>query len=197
MPQKKNPDALELMRAKSVTLSAYADRVAAIVRPLPSGYNRDVQETKGPFIHGTRLALLCVDTMALAVRSLEADADRLTQAMRPELFATDRALELVKRGVPFRKAYRDVGRSLRDLEPFDPVRAVRSRTSSGTSGNLKLDVPRARLDSIRGEMRARHNRVDRALADLAGKPTPDILNPGDRSSSRCESPRPTQAPTPE
>ena len=50
MPQKKNPDGLELLRAKSGTLSAYAVQVKNIVRSLPSGYNRDFQETKEPFL---------------------------------------------------------------------------------------------------------------------------------------------------
>ena len=57
MPQKKNPDGLELIRAKSGTLSSYAMQVKSVIRSLPSGYNRDFQETKEPFMRGARLTI--------------------------------------------------------------------------------------------------------------------------------------------
>jgi len=143
MPQKRNPDGLELVRARSAAISARLLSIKMVLRSLPSGYNRDLQETKGPFLRGCEEGLACVRIMDLTVEKLVVDDAALRAGFTPEIFATDRALQLVAEGVPFRDAYRDVGRSLDKLAAMDPVEAIGRRTSTGTPGNLRLDVPRA------------------------------------------------------
>jgi argininosuccinate lyase len=143
MPQKRNPDGLELVRAKAAAVGADLDAVRSIIRSLPSGYNRDYQLTKAPFFRGCETGLACVRMMDLTVERLKVDAHRLSAGFSPDVFATDAALELVRRGVPFRDAYRQVGASLEKLAAMDPIEAIGRRTSTGTPGNLRLDVPRA------------------------------------------------------
>jgi argininosuccinate lyase len=143
MPQKQNPDALELVRARSAAISACLLSMKSVLRALPSGYNRDLQETKGPYFRGCEDGLACVRIMELTVEKIVVNEPALLAAFKPEIFATDRALQLASEGIPFRDAYREVGRSLDSLGAQDPVMAIARRTSTGTPGNLRLDVPRA------------------------------------------------------
>lgn len=142
MPQKKNPDGLELVRARSAAISARLLSMKMVLRALPSGYNRDLQETKGPYFRGCEEGLGCMRIMDLTIEKLVVNEAALRAAFTPEIFATDRALELVSEGIPFRDAYREVGRSLDTLAGRDPVEAIARRTSTGAPGNLRLDVPR-------------------------------------------------------
>jgi argininosuccinate lyase len=143
MPQKKNPDGLELVRARSAAISAHVLSMKTVLRALPSGYNRDLQETKGPYFRGCEEGLGCVRIMDLTIEKLVVNEPALRAAFAPEIFATDRALELVSEGIPFRDAYREVGRSLETLAGRDPVQSIARTTSTGAPGNLRLDVGRA------------------------------------------------------
>jgi argininosuccinate lyase len=168
MPQKRNPDGLELVRARSATLSACAFRMKSIIRSLPSGYNRDFQETKGPLFDALDVTMGCIGVMHLTFTRLEVDAQRLRGAMVPEIYATDAALDLVAGGESFREAYRSVGTHLDALTGKDPEQALRARTSSGTTGNLRLDVAQRAAAQLRSAVAADRSRVDRALGSLLG-----------------------------
>jgi argininosuccinate lyase len=168
MPQKKNPDALELTRAKSATLSAWATQVKSILRNLPSGYNRDLQETKEPYFRGLDLAGEMVAIMALTFRQLEVVPEALEKAFTPDIFATDAAYELVKKGQTFRDAYRQVGLHLEDLEGRDPHQTIADRTHTGAAGNLGLDGLHRELTARRQAYAADRHRVETALGALAG-----------------------------
>ncbi|HUZ17004.1 MAG TPA: argininosuccinate lyase [Spirochaetia bacterium] len=170
MPQKRNPDALELMRARSASVSACSAQVKGIIRSLPSGYNRDFQETKEPFFKGLDIALSCLRIMKLTVEKLEVHEERLRAALTPELFATDAAIELVRKGTSFRDAYREVGLHLDRLAKRDATASIALRTSSGTSGNLGIERLEANAREWSERAEAERARVDRALAGLAGLP---------------------------
>jgi argininosuccinate lyase len=169
MPQKRNPDGLELVRANAAVVGADLDAVTSVVRGLPSGYNRDYQLTKAPFFRGCETGLACVRIMDLTVSKLAVNVDRLAAGFTPDVFATDQVLELVKQGVPFRDAYRQVGANLETLSSQDPVEAIRRRTSTGTSGNLRLDVPRAAAKKLASALRARREQVSTCIKGLAGR----------------------------
>lgn len=107
MPQKRNPDAVELTRARCRTLVAARAELLDLLRDLPSGYHRDFQLLKSPLFraHDTSLALLSLWTRL--VPALAPDEARLTAAASdPALRATERVLTAVKSGTPFRDAYR-------------------------------------------------------------------------------------------
>lgn len=168
MPQKKNPDALELTRAKSATLSAWAAGVKSVLRGQPSGYNRDLQETKEPYLRGLDLAGQMVAIMDLTFRRLTVNAAALARGFSPDIFATDAAFERVRAGVPFRDAYHEVGRNLAALEGRDPVQTIRDRTHLGAAGNLGLDWVEAQTAERRRRVGADRERLATALRALAG-----------------------------
>jgi argininosuccinate lyase len=166
MPQKKNPDGLELLRAKSGTLSAYAVQVKNIVRSLPSGYNRDFQETKEPFLKGCRLILISLGIMDLTVEKMSVNRENLAKGFTPDIYATDYALELVAGGASFRDAYREVGLNLDVLESRDPAESLKARTYPGTTGNLNLSPAKDALQSLGKERAAVEDRINRAFDKL-------------------------------
>ncbi len=111
MPQKVNPDVIELVRAKTAMMRSYRDAISSIILNLPSGYNGDFKLTKEPLMNGIELSKSCISIMALVMGGLKVNAERCKSAMTPELYATEKALQLVKKGVPFRDAYRKVAES--------------------------------------------------------------------------------------
>ena len=168
MPQKKNPDGLELMRAKSATLSSYVMNVKQVVRSLPSGYNRDFQETKEPYMNGLELAAQCIDIMDLTFSRLQVNRERLEEGFTPEIYATDAAIELVAGGSSFRDAYKEIGLNLESLGSRDPAKVNESRTSTGTGGNLNLGASAAELKLIEEKTSAAKTVLLDAVTALAG-----------------------------
>ena len=172
MPQKRNPDLLELVRAKAAAVWARGAQIKSILRALPSGYNRDLQETKGPFMEGCALGLLSVQVVDLLMGRLGVSEERLAAGFRPEIYAADRALELVAEGVPFRDAYRRVAAELPALEKRDPREAIARKKHTGAPGNLRLEVAEGRLASMREANDRRRQRVEPKLKALAGFDVP-------------------------
>ena len=146
MPQKRNPDVMELLRAKAAKVMAQASVTAEIVRAAPSGYNRDLQETKEPFMRGFDLAISSLRVMTAVMSSLQVDAAACRRAFTPDVFATDRALELVVGGMPFRDAYREVKAHLGDLKDRDPDAAIAAKTHLGAPAGLDFDGLDARIE---------------------------------------------------
>jgi argininosuccinate lyase len=169
MPQKRNPDGLELVRARAAAIAGDLTAVKAETRSLPSGYNRDFQETKAPFFRGCETGLGCVRVMDLTMEKLVVNADRLSGAFTPDIFATDRALELVTEGVPFREAYRRVGKELTSLENKDPVEAITRRTSIGAPGNLMLQIPRSQAEGYEKDLSRLEGEKRAKITNLAGR----------------------------
>ncbi|MGA9840386.1 MAG: argininosuccinate lyase [Thermoplasmata archaeon] len=109
MPQKRNPDAAELIRGK--TGRALGDLVALLttLKGLPYAYNRDLQEDKAPVLDAVATGRSVLQTLHLIVPNLRFDAARLSAAAADsDLYATDRAEELVRNGTPFREAHATV-----------------------------------------------------------------------------------------
>ena len=100
MPQKKNPCGLELLRAKAATVSSCTFQIKNIIKALPSGYNRDFQETKEPFLRGANTGLACVQIMDLCIRKVKVNLGKLRAGFIPEIYATDAALDLVVKECP-------------------------------------------------------------------------------------------------
>ena len=148
MPQKKNPDGLELARSRTSLIGSCSMRVKSIIRALPSGYNRDFQDTKEPLIEGFRAAEELVLIMTEMTEKLEVHPEALEKACVPELYATDRVMEKVIAGGNFRDSYKDVGLNLDKVDGEDPVSSLKKRTSIGTSGNLGLEKDKAWKDSL-------------------------------------------------
>ncbi|MCX6778326.1 MAG: lyase family protein, partial [Candidatus Micrarchaeota archaeon] len=109
MPHKKNPDVLELVRAKHHQLVACEFEVKSIASNLISGYHRDLQLTKEPIMRGIEIAKDSVGIMALVIGKLGVNKKKCEQAMTGELYSAQKAIELAKKEkIPFRDAYKKV-----------------------------------------------------------------------------------------
>ena len=136
MPNKNNPDVMELMRAKSSVVLSHANTAANIVNAAPTGYNRDLQESKEPFLEGLAVTLSSLKILAPCLEQMVVNRDALLAGFSPDVFATDRAIELVGQGMPFRDAYHHVKNNLDELEAVDPVEAIAKKTHLGTTAGL-------------------------------------------------------------
>ncbi len=114
MPQKRNPDVLELTRGKAAIVRSALLEVMEIATPLPSGYHRDLQLLKAPLFRGFDVCMSMLTVMTRVLEGLEVDEERCRGAMSAELFATEEACRLVAEGVPFREAYRRVAALLEE-----------------------------------------------------------------------------------
>jgi argininosuccinate lyase len=112
MPQKKNPDVLEIMRAKFHVVYSYEQQVFQLGSDLMSGYNRDVQLTKGPIICGFEEVQNSLKIASLLMVEMKVIEKNCNRSMTEELFATSKVYELVKKGIPFREAYKKIASSI-------------------------------------------------------------------------------------
>ena len=115
MPQKKNPDPLELVRGKSGRVVGHLAGWLTTMKGLPSGYNKDLQEDKEAVFDAEDTVLGSARATTTVVDSLELRSERTEPAATGMLLATDVADYLVNRGVPFRRAHEIVGGIVRDL----------------------------------------------------------------------------------
>ena len=114
MPQKKNPDAAELLRAKAPRVVGRLTAVHGILHGLPLTYNKDLQEDKEPLFDAIDTVELCLRVAREMLAGTTFDGERMAAAAADEFIAaTDVADLLVRRGVPFREAHRIVGRLVR------------------------------------------------------------------------------------
>jgi argininosuccinate lyase len=110
MPQKKNPDAAELLRAKAPRVTAHLSALLGVMHALPLAYNKDMQEDKEHLFDTVDTLELCLEAAAGMLRTASFDRERLAEAAADEfLAATDVADLLVRRGVPFRESHAVVG----------------------------------------------------------------------------------------
>jgi argininosuccinate lyase len=116
MPQKKNPDTLELTRGKSGRLLGNLTGLLATLKGLPSTYDKDLQEDKEPLFDAYDTLCLMLPVMAGLIRTLTVRPERMAAQLEPGLMATDLADYLVKKGVPFREAHGLVGQVVQKAE---------------------------------------------------------------------------------
>ncbi len=108
MPHKKNPDVLEIIRAKYHQIVSYEFEVKGIIGNLVSGYNRDIQLTKKPVINGFETTKESLKIMKIVIKNLHVNNAKCEKAMTEELYATKRVHDLVEKGIPFREAYKKI-----------------------------------------------------------------------------------------
>lgn len=113
MPQKKNPDALELIRGKAARVFGHHSALLTLMKGLPLAYNKDMQEDKEAVFDVVDTVIGTLRVTAIVLRNIEIDAVRSLQAAtRGYLNATELADYLVAKGVPFRTAHDTVGRAV-------------------------------------------------------------------------------------
>ena len=108
MPQKKNYDVLELIKGKTNTIQSKIVETSLLYSNLPSGYNRDMQLTKKPLMESIETSKSVISIIILVLKNLKPNKKTLEKSMTKELYATEKALNLVKKGIPFRDAYKKI-----------------------------------------------------------------------------------------
>jgi len=116
MPQKRNPDALELARGSSARMLGDLVALLATIKGLPSGYNKDLQEDKRTLFDAADGMTLLLPAVAGSLEALTFDADRMKAAVTSTMMATDLADYLVRKRVTFREAHGAVGQLVREAE---------------------------------------------------------------------------------
>ncbi len=120
MPQKKNPDVLELTRGKAGSLLGHLTGLMATLKGLPSAYDKDLQEDKPPVFAAYDTLDVMLPVLGGTLATMRVNRERMTGALDSGLLATELADYLVKKGLPFREAHHLVGQAVR-LGPLDRV----------------------------------------------------------------------------
>jgi argininosuccinate lyase len=174
MPQKRNPDVLELVRARAARVTGHVTAVSGILSGLPGGYNRDLQETKEPFMDGMATASACVRIMRLLVAGLGVDKAALSAGFTPEIFATDEVSRLVAGGMSFRDAYNRVKAGLAGLSAGDSAEAIRRKTHVGGTAGLDFAGYSGRVSALKKFAGSQRRKYHGAVSGLLGVKYPEL-----------------------
>jgi len=184
MPQKKNPDAWELIRGKTGRITGALLALLTTLKGLPSSYQRDLQEDKEALFsaHDQVADMLAVATGALATTKFNAERLRAA-ASNPLLLATEAADYLVRKGIPFRQAHDIVGKVLREAEkqnvpwtslPLETLKKISPAFEADFAGSLSLEAALASKKVPGGtapeSVRAAISDLQDRIAKLKSKP---------------------------
>ena len=148
MPNKRNPDVIELMRAVHASVAAARTEIEQLLS-LPSGYHRDLQASKGAIFHGFGRGLAGLELLPALLENLDWQPERMRAAIDAGMYATDVAVEQAAAGVPFRDAYRAAAESVDSAgDGRTPESSLDARVSPGAAAALRLDELRARLGNL-------------------------------------------------
>ena len=137
MPQKRNPDALELARAAAGRRLGEITSLLAVLKGLPSGYNKDLQEDKALLFSAVDATLLVLPAVSGTMRDLSFQVERMAAAVDPSMMATDLADYMVGRGATFREAHAAVGALARvSEETGTPLNAIPGEVMQATHATL-------------------------------------------------------------
>lgn len=150
MPNKRNPDVVELLRASYASVAAARTEIEQLLS-LPSGYQRDLQFSKGSLFHGCRHGLAALELVPDLLARMEWNEPAMRAAIEPAMYATDVAIEQAAAGVPFRDAYRAAADAAASAgEGRTPEASLAARVSPGSGNDLRLDILHDRLSRLDG-----------------------------------------------
>ncbi len=148
MPQKRNVDVMEILRANSGVVLNYQHMVKDIAKNLLSGYNRDFQLLKKPLLESTDIVVQSLKVVKLLVSTMKPKVDMIQRNISKDIFMTDIANDLVKnKGMAFRDAYKKAS-AMVDSYEVDMLSNLESKVSLGAPGNLGIDGYKERLSSL-------------------------------------------------
>lgn len=168
MPQKYNPDVLELVRSKTAQVLGLATAALSMLHAMPGGYNRDLQDCKGLYMKGLSTTRTTLRILAKFVRGLGIDEAKLRAGFIPGVFATDVALRKVAAGTPWREAYHQVRDNLEALATEDPDAAVAAKTHAGATAGLDYALYAGRVAALRTSVAARMEQFEAKMKELLG-----------------------------
>ena len=168
MPQKYNPDVLELVRSKTAQVLGLATAALSMLHAMPGGYNRDLQDCKGLYMKGLSITRTTLRILAKFVRGMGIDEAKLRAGFIPGVFATDVALRKVAAGTPWREAYHQVRDNLEALATEDPDAAVAAKTHAGATAGLDYALYAGRVAALRTSVAARTEQFEAKMKELLG-----------------------------
>lgn len=148
MPHKKNPDVFELIRAKCNKIQAVPNQLTLITTNLPSGYHRDLQLVKEVIVPSIQDMKACLEMMTFSLKEIRINKDILDDPKYDYLFSVDTLNELVKNGLPFRDAYKTMGKAIENGN-FKPKKDI-EHTHEGSLGNLCLEEIKGKMERAFG-----------------------------------------------
>ena len=134
MPHKKNPDVFELIRSHCNRIKALPNEISMMTTNLPSGYHRDLQLLKEHLFPAFKTLAVCIEMTGLMLSNIEINKDILADEKYKYLFSVEEVNKLVNQGIPFRDAYKKVGRDI-EAGQFTYNTSV-NHTHEGSIGNL-------------------------------------------------------------
>lgn len=146
MPHKKNPDVFELIRAKCNKIQAVPNQLIMIMNNLPSGYHRDLQLVKEVIVPALQDMHACLEMMTFSLKEIKVNKNILDDSKYDYLFSVDTLNELVKSGMPFRDAYKTMGKAIENGN-FKPKRDI-EHTHEGSLGNLCLEQIKEKMEKV-------------------------------------------------
>ena len=164
MPHKKNPDVFELIRAKCNKLQGVPNQISLMTNNLPSGYFRDLQMVKEVFLPSFKELNDCLNISALALENMTVKENILEDAKYDFLFSVEEVNRLVLQGIPFREAYKIVGKQI-ESGKFQPQKEV-IHSHEGSIGNLCL----SKISDYKNEKVSafKFDEIEKAIAQLLG-----------------------------
>ena len=166
MPQKYNPDVLELVRSKTAQVLGLATASLSMLHAMPGGYNRDLQDCKGLYMKGLAITRTTLRILAKFVRGMGVDEAKLRAGFIPGVFTTDVALRKVAAGTPWREAYHQVRDNLEALASEDADAAVAAKTHAGATAGLDYALYTKRIQAWLGLMDERKTAFETKLQKL-------------------------------
>ncbi len=145
MPNKSNPDVIEIMRANYAVMAGHYSELENLIS-LPSGYHRDLQLTKRSLIHSIHCVTKTLGLLPDLIKSIKVDTQRSNKFIDQDMLMTDQAYELVQSGLPFREAYIKV-KSQQETSVISKTLS-RKNSSSGSAYNLDLKILKTRLKKL-------------------------------------------------
>ncbi len=168
MPQKFNPDVLELVRGKTAQVIGWATAAMTLLHAMPGGYNRDLQDAKLLYMKALETTRTTVRIVSKVVRGMTADEAKLRGGFSPGVFATDVALRMVAQGTPWRDAYHDVRDHLERLNSEDPDLAVAAKSHLGTTSGLDYMLYYGEIGALKKSVELRRAEFDKKRKALLG-----------------------------
>jgi len=148
MPNKNNPDTVELLRAVHGVVQGAQTEIASVLS-LPSGYQRDLQATNPPLMRAFGIGLQALELLPDLLATFEWQADRMRESITPEMLATDRALDMAREGIPFRDAYKNVAAGIGKISAEEIAQSLANRVSPGGCGQLETGLLESRLNALK------------------------------------------------
>jgi len=148
MPNKNNPDTVELLRAVHGVVQGAQAELASVLS-LPSGYQRDLQATKPPLLRAFRKGLQALALLPDLLATFKWQTARMRDSITPEMLATDRAVDMAREGIPFRDAYKVAAAESADINAEGIAQSLTNRVSPGGCGQLEVTLLESRLSFLK------------------------------------------------